>query len=149
MYRQDGVLITQRKFTADLLKEYDTIGYRPTTSPLDTNEKLKATEGELLSDPAQYRKLVGKLNFLTHIRMDLAYSVQHLSQFMQSPREPHLKVAYHVLRYLKQDRTLGIFISNKPDLNVSEFCDSDWAACPYSRRSISGYLVLMGDSPIS
>jgi len=81
--------------------------------------------------------------------MDIAYSVQHLSQFMQTPREPHLKAAYHVLRYLKQDPTLGIFISTTPDFTVSAYCDSDWAACPDSRKSVSGYLVLMGDSPIS
>ena len=68
---------------------------------------------------------------------------------MQSPREPHLITAYHVLRYLKQDPTIGIFISNKPELTVSAYCDSDWAACPESRRFVSGYLVLMGDSPIS
>ncbi|XP_015169196.1 uncharacterized mitochondrial protein AtMg00240-like [Solanum tuberosum] len=64
--------------------------------------------------------------------MDIAYSVQHLSQFMQTPREPHLKAGYHVLRYLKQDPTMGIFISNKPDLTVNAYCDSDWATCPDS-----------------
>ncbi|XP_015168453.1 uncharacterized mitochondrial protein AtMg00810-like [Solanum tuberosum] len=123
--------------------------YKATTSPLDSSEKLKATDGKLLTDPTHYRKLVGKLNFLTNTRMDIAYSVQHLSQFMQSPREPHLKAAYHVLRYLKQDPTLGIFISNKPDLTVTAYCDSDWATCPDSRKSVSGYLVLMGDSHVS
>lgn len=68
---------------------------------------------------------------------------------MQSPREPHLKAVYHVLRYLKQDPTVGIFIFNRPELNVSAYYDSDWVVCPNSRRSISGYLVLMGDSPIN
>ncbi|XP_049343382.1 uncharacterized mitochondrial protein AtMg00810-like [Solanum verrucosum] len=125
------------------------MNYRVATSPLDITEKLKATNGELLSDPTHYRKLVGKLNFLTNTRMDIAFSVQHLSQFMQSPREPHMKAAYHVLRYMMQDPTLGIFISNKSDLTVTAYCDSDWAACSDSRRSVSGYLVLMGDSHVS
>ncbi|XP_049342680.1 uncharacterized mitochondrial protein AtMg00810-like [Solanum verrucosum] len=44
---------------------------------------------------------------------------------------------------------MGIFISNKPDLTITAYCDLDWAACPDSRKSVSGYLVLMGDSPIS
>lgn len=149
LYRHDGVIVSQRKFTSDLLKDFDMLSCKTTSSPLDYTEKLKATDGELLTDPSQYRKLIGKLNFLTNTRMDISYSVQHLSQFMQSPREPHLKAAYHVLRYLKQDPTMGIFISNKADLTVSAYCDSDWAACPESRRSVSGYLVLMGDSPLS
>lgn len=81
--------------------------------------------------------------------MDIAYSVQQLSQDMQAPREPHLRAAYHVLRYLKQDLTLGIFISNKLELTVRAYCDSDWVACPNSRKLIRGYLVLIDDSPIS
>ncbi|XP_015166623.1 uncharacterized mitochondrial protein AtMg00810-like [Solanum tuberosum] len=99
------------------------------TAPLECNLKLQADEGPPLTDPTHYRKLVGKLNFLTHTRMDIAYSVQYLSQFMQAPREPHLKAAIHVLRYLKNDPTLGIFISNVPDFNLRAYCDSDWAAC--------------------
>uniref|UniRef100_A0A3Q7G9C1 Reverse transcriptase Ty1/copia-type domain-containing protein n=1 Tax=Solanum lycopersicum TaxID=4081 RepID=A0A3Q7G9C1_SOLLC len=81
--------------------------------------------------------------------MDIAFSVQHLIQFMQYPREPHLKPAYHVLKYLQQDPTLGMFISNKSDLTINAYCDSDWASCPDSRKSLSDYLVLMGDSPVS
>ncbi|XP_019261930.1 PREDICTED: uncharacterized protein LOC109239793 [Nicotiana attenuata] len=81
--------------------------------------------------------------------MDIACSVQHLSQFMQDPRKPHLKAAYHLLRYLKADPSLGIFMSTSPDCTVRGYCDFDWAACPDSRKSFSGYLVLLGDNPIS
>ena len=145
----DGVLISQRKFTLDLLKEYDCFNYTPLSSPLDPTVKLKAKEGTPLSDPTFYRKLIGKLNFLTNTRLDIAFSVQHLSQFMQDPRAPHLQAAYHLLRYLKQDTTLGVQLSKDPDCTVQAFCDSDWASCPDSRRSVSGYLVLLGNNPIS
>ncbi|XP_049394582.1 uncharacterized mitochondrial protein AtMg00810-like [Solanum stenotomum] len=67
----DGVLISQRKFTTDLLKEFDSFNCKVATSPLDYTEKLKATDRELLSDPTHYRKLIGKLNFLTNTRMDI------------------------------------------------------------------------------
>uniref|UniRef100_A0A3Q7HMV9 Reverse transcriptase Ty1/copia-type domain-containing protein n=1 Tax=Solanum lycopersicum TaxID=4081 RepID=A0A3Q7HMV9_SOLLC len=117
-------------------------------SPLEPTVKLKANEGALLKDPTFYRKLVGKLNFLTNTRLDITFSVQHLSQFLQSPREPHLKAAYHVPRYIMNDPCLEIFLSNSIDCTITAYCDSDWAACPDSRRSVSGYIVLMGDSPI-
>jgi len=68
---------------------------------------------------------------------------------MQDPREPHLKAAFHMLRYLQKDPTLGIFMSVSPDFGIQAFCDSDWAFFPDSRRSVIGYIVLLGTSPIS
>ncbi|XP_019239365.1 PREDICTED: uncharacterized protein LOC109219379 [Nicotiana attenuata] len=149
LYKSDGIIMSQRKFTLDLLKEYDCFGYSSLSSPLDPAVKLKGDEGTLLPDPTYYRKLVGKLNFLTDTRLDIAYSVQLLSQFMQAPRDTHLKAAFHLLRYLKSDPTLGIFFSNNTDCSISAYCDSDWASCPDSRKSVTGYIVLVGDSPIS
>ena len=75
MYRHDGVIVSQRKFTSDLLRDFDMLSCKTTSSPLDYTEKLKATDGKLLTDPTQYRKLIGKLNFLTKTRMDISYSV--------------------------------------------------------------------------
>ncbi|XP_019259751.1 PREDICTED: uncharacterized protein LOC109237816 [Nicotiana attenuata] len=149
MYKDDGVIISQRKFVLDMLKEYNFLDYKPCSSPLDPTIKLKAKDGTILQDPTYYRKLVGKLNFLTNTRLDIAYSVQHLSQFMQEPIEPYLKATFHLLRYLRNDPTLRIFMSKDSDCTVKAYCDSDWAACPDSRRSITGYLVLQGNSPIS
>ncbi|XP_019231184.1 PREDICTED: uncharacterized protein LOC109212026 [Nicotiana attenuata] len=149
LYKPDGILISQRKFTLDLLKEYQVFDYSSVSSPLDPAIKLKAQEGNLLPDPTYYRKLVGKLNFLTNTRLDIAYSVQLLSQFMQAPRDTHLTAAFHLLRYLKKEPTLGVFFSNNPDYSIKAFCDSDWAACPDSKRSVTGYIILVGDSPIS
>lgn len=36
-----------------------------------------------------------------------------------------------------------------PVVALIVFCDSDWAACPIRRRSVSGYLVQFDDSLIS
>nr|XP_016491322.1 PREDICTED: uncharacterized mitochondrial protein AtMg00810-like [Nicotiana tabacum] len=149
LYKSDGVMITLRKFTQDILKKFDCIGYTIVTSPLDPTVKLKADEGISLSDPGHYRKLVGKLNFLIGTRPDIGYSIQHLSQYMQNPRDTHVRAAIHVLRYLKGSLSLGIFLSNSRDYRVRAFCDYDWAAYPETWKSVSGYIVLLGDNPIS
>lgn len=83
--------------------------------------------------------MVGKLKFLNITIMDITYSVQHLRKYMQDPTEPHLKVAIHVLRYLKNDpilgiscllilhlflkHTLGIFMSRDPTFILKAYCD--------------------------
>nr|XP_016457486.1 PREDICTED: uncharacterized mitochondrial protein AtMg00810-like [Nicotiana tabacum] len=146
LYKEDEIIISPRKFSLDLLKEYDCLHCNSLTSPLDPTVKLRAKEGVILSDPTYYRKLIGKLNFLTNTRLDIAFGVQHLSQFMLDPREPHLQAAFHLLRYLEGDPTLEIFLSNDHDCTIKGYCDS---ACLDSKRPVSGYLVLLVTSSIS
>lgn len=68
---------------------------------------------------------------------------------MQEPRQGHWEAAMRVLRYLKSTPGQGIVLPKENDLKLVAYCDSDWAACPLTRRSISGYLVKLGNAPIS
>ena len=117
--------------------------------PLDYNGKLSFEDGVPLEDPSLYRRLIEKLNFPTHTRPNIAFSVQHLSQFLQNPREPHMKVAINVLRYLKGESSLGILLNKSPTFDLLGYCNADWASCPHSRRSISGFVVFLGNTLIT
>jgi len=48
-------------------------------SPMDPNYKLLQDYGELLDNLGRYRRLVGKLNYLTVIRSDIAYTASVVS----------------------------------------------------------------------
>jgi hypothetical protein len=69
---------------------------------MESTPKLSAHDASPSpSDPASYRRLIGRLLYLTLTRPDLSYAIQTLSQFMSNPHTMHLQVAERVLRYLK------------------------------------------------
>uniref|UniRef100_A0A803PC32 Reverse transcriptase Ty1/copia-type domain-containing protein n=1 Tax=Cannabis sativa TaxID=3483 RepID=A0A803PC32_CANSA len=73
-----GIYISQRPFTLQLLNETGYLGSKPVSTPMEPNLKLSSTDGQLLSNPTTYRSLIGKLLYLTITRPDLSYAVNRL-----------------------------------------------------------------------
>jgi len=64
---------------------------------MDPNQKLLKDEGELFEDPSRYRRVVGKLNYLTITRPDISYAVGVVSQFLQAPRVSNWEVVTRII----------------------------------------------------
>jgi hypothetical protein len=122
---------------------------KPVNTPLATNMHLSNFEGKLLENPYNYRQMVRALQCLTFTRPDLAYAVNLVSQFMHSPREPHLHTVKQILRYVKRTINYGLHFSRSINPSLIAYPDIDWAGCLDTRRSTSGYCVYLGPNLIS
>nr|GEV07465.1 retrovirus-related Pol polyprotein from transposon TNT 1-94 [Tanacetum cinerariifolium] len=60
-----------------------------------------------------------------------------------------LVAAIRVVRFLKGSPGQGILLKSKCDLQLRGWYDADWACFPLTRRSLTGWLVYLGDSPVS
>ena len=103
---------------------------KPCSTPVDLNLKLSA--GDPISDPT-----------------DIAYAVQQVCLHMHDPREPHLAALKRILRYVRGTLDLGLHLRASSQTELVVYSDADWAGCPDTRKSTSGYAVLLGDNLVS
>ncbi|XP_021986473.1 uncharacterized mitochondrial protein AtMg00810-like [Helianthus annuus] len=145
---KEGLVLSQRKYTLDIMRDSGLEGCKPSSFPMEQNLKLGKGEGEDKVDNSQYRRL-GRLLYLQATRPDITYAVNVLSQFVTDPLQNHMDAATRVLRYLKSTPGQGIVLPKEGGMNLLSYCDADWLGCPLSRKSRTGYLLSLGGAPVS
>ena len=133
----------------DLLSKTGKLGVKPCSSPMVPSVHL-TREGETFEDPKRYRRLVGKLNYLTVTRHDIAYSVSVVSQNMSSPIIHHWATIEQILCYLKGASRRGILYSNHGHNRLEcFFTDADLVGSKEDKRSTSRYCVFVVGNLVS
>ena len=143
-----GLHLHQGKYVTDLLIRVKMAGAKPVPTPCVSGSKLSKFQGDPLSDPKEYRHIVGAFQYCTLTRPDIAYSVNQLCQFLHSPTSVHLTAAKRLLRYLKGTLHYGLYYT-QGSLKLNGFCDSDWAGSPDDRKSTTCYAIYLGSCLIS
>ncbi|XP_061353980.1 uncharacterized mitochondrial protein AtMg00810-like [Gastrolobium bilobum] len=146
---KSGIIVNQRKYTLELISDARLLDAKSVSTLMDSLCKLSCTQGTILNNAATYRRLIGRLLYLTTTRPNISFTVQQLSQFVSCPSDIHMAAAVRVLKYLKGSPTTGLFFSANTNLHVSGFADVDWACCPDTRKSISGYCAFIGSSLVA
>lgn len=148
-HNSSGIYLSQRKYTLDLISEFGQLGAKLSGFPIEQDHRLALDKSAFLKYPKRYRRLVGRLIYLAVTRPELSYAVHTLAQFMQAPTLNQWDAALRVVRYSKSCPGQGILLRSDSDLQLHGWCDSDWAGCPVSRRSLTGWFVQLGNSPIT
>lgn len=121
---------------------------KPTKTPCCPCIRLLPHEGTTLYNPIDYRRMVGALQYLTFTRLDLAFSVHQLCQFMHHPTTTHFEAAKRVLDYVKGTLNHGIHFSPSP-LTLLAFANAYWAGDPTYHRSTTRFIVFFGSNLVS
>jgi len=84
-----GILLSQHKYTLDIIQRAGMTSCKPVDTPLSASSKLGLIPGTLYSDPTRYRQIAGALQYLTFTRPNIYYAVNKVCQFMHAPTEDH------------------------------------------------------------
>ena len=139
-------------YTTTLLTEMGLQDCKPAPAPGTSALKTATADHEQAlsqEEHAQFRRAVGKLQWMTYTRPDISYATKELARSLQQPTTADQQKLKHLLRYIKGTRhykqiirpTAKIPPRAIPDLNV--FVDSDWAGRPQTRRSTSGFVITL------
>lgn len=96
-----------------------------------------------------YRELIGSLLWIARVdRPDIQAAVSILCRFNSNPSRRHLAAAKGVLAYLAGTKDVGTRFTKAENLHLTAYSDSDWAGDRDTRHSTTGFLLLLGNSPI-
>ncbi|KAG0598392.1 hypothetical protein M758_12G069100 [Ceratodon purpureus] len=149
LFQPEGILVTQRKYIQDMLTKFGLDQCKPASTPMLEKLKLVPEMNAPPVDVTHYQRLVGKLIFLTHTRIDIAYAVSVVSRFMQCPQEPHLQAVKHLYRYLRGTIDFALHYRRGEGSELQGFTDADWAADAHDRKSTTGFVFFLGSTPIT
>ena len=121
----------------------------PRSTPLATSTKLLKAGNALNTTQHNYLGLVGSLLYIAGgTRPDVTQAVGALCRYGAAPTTAHWEAARHVLRYLKG--TADFCMCFGPEsTDLVGWCDADYAGCPDTRRSTTGYLFTLNGGAIS
>ncbi|GJV67032.1 ribonuclease H-like domain-containing protein [Tanacetum coccineum] len=143
-----GLFLSQKKYAVEILERAHMVTCNPCRTPIDTESKL-GSDGDPVSDLTLYRSLAGSLQYLTFTRPDISYAVQQGCLHIHDPREPYFSALKRILRYVRGTLDYGLQLFSSSTTDLVSYSDADWAGCPTTRRSTSGYCVFLGNNLLS
>ncbi|KAK6149485.1 hypothetical protein DH2020_017010 [Rehmannia glutinosa] len=146
---QEGIYISQSKYTKELLKKFGIEEGRTVSTPMATNVKIDIDEKGKTVDESKYRGMIGSLLYLTASRPDILHAVCLCARFQSNPKESHMSAVKRIFRYLKGTIQYGLFYPKNENFSLKGYSDLDYAGNIDDRKSTSGSCQFLGDCLVS
>ncbi|GKB43295.1 putative ribonuclease H-like domain-containing protein [Tanacetum coccineum] len=145
----DGIIISQDKYVADILKKFDFCSIKTATTPIESNKPLVKDKDGVDVDVHVYRSMIGSLMYLTASRPNIMFAVCVCTRFQVTPKALHLNAVKRIIRYLKHQPKLGLWYPRDSPFELEAFSDSDYGGASLDRKSTTGGCQFLGRRLIS
>jgi len=149
--------LSQAHYAEHTLKQLDMWDCTPVKTPLPPGARLSIDDCAVgYIDPefhAKYRRIVGCLGWLVGMtRPDLSWTYASLARFVAFPGQVHMDAAVHALAYLRGTYDKGLLYCRTPGIDHNRlwgWVDADYAGCQDTRKSHTGYVLMLNGAAIS
>ncbi|GJT58929.1 putative ribonuclease H-like domain-containing protein [Tanacetum coccineum] len=149
MQKDDGIFISQDKYVADILKKFDFVTIKTTSTPIETNKALLKDEEAEDMDVHLYRSMIGSLMYLKTSKPDIMFAVCACVRFQVTHKVSHLNAVKRIFKHLKGQPKLGLWYPRDSPFDLEAFFDSDYAGASLDRKSTTGGCQFLGKRLIS
>ena len=146
-----SIYLKQQRHIEKLIDQHNLQDSWPVSIPMITNVYKDPAGADITDEAAisQYKSVVGALlHIANNTRPDVAFAVSYLARFTAKPTCSSFARLKDVLLYLKGTASYSLRLGGL-DCALHGFCDSDYAGCPQTRKSTTGFVVKCGMGSIS
>lgn len=144
----DIVFLSQRKYITELLTKAIQLEAQSIPTPMVSSPKLIASGKHFVESCHQYRSIVEDSQYVWLTRLDIACSVNKVSQYVSSHFANNWMAVKRILRYLCGTLDYRVFYKRTKSQLIC-YADADWAARVEDCRSTSAFCIYLGDNPMA
>ncbi|KAL0325058.1 UNVERIFIED_CONTAM: Retrovirus-related Pol polyprotein from transposon RE2, partial [Sesamum radiatum] len=148
-HNKHGISLSQRKYACDLLQETCLLDTKLVGTPMDSNPDFWNNDDNYLENKTKYRRLVGKLIYLTVTRHDISFVVDLVSQFMDEPQSVHWEAALSILKYIKASPGKGLLFKRHGHVKIEAYSDANYARSKDDKKSTYGYCTYVSGNLVT
>jgi hypothetical protein len=145
----------QGAYIDQILEKFGMTDSKPVSTPMAPKSVLSKSmcpeteEEKLQMASIPYRAAVGSIMYVAvSTRPDICKAISNVSRFLDNPGQQHWQAVKRIFRYLKGTRDMKLELGGSATLNLSAYSDADWGGDIDTRRSTTGFVILLGSSLI-
>ena len=145
----EGITLRQERYANKILDETGMQDCNAVYVPFDPSLKFSKAHEESSVNEKDYRRTIGCLRYLLHMRPDPSFAVGVMSRYMQAPKTSHAAAIKQILRYLKGSLTYGLTFKCAAEVRLIGYSDASHSVDEDDGCSTTGHVFYLLNSPIT
>ena len=143
--------ISQNQYCKNILQKFNYQNINTKSTPMENKLLIEEITTNINYElTKKFQEMIGSLLYLMiHTRPDISFAITRLSQFNKNANSTLIQHAKRIFQYINKTKDYGIYVDPSDKMILKGYCDASYAEHNSNKKSISGYVFFLDDTPIS